>query len=60
VGSQGGGAGRPVDAEWLHRFHDRRLDAMVAEAVSNSPDMRVAAARVDQAVERARIVRRRR
>ncbi len=49
-------ARRPVDPRWLRRFHDRRLDALIAEAERNNPDLRVAAARVDQAAEQARIV----
>lgn len=51
-----GETSRPVDSGWLRRFGDRRLDALIAEAEANNPDMRIAAARVDQAAEQARIV----
>lgn len=42
------GAGA-VQAAWLSSFDDPQLTALVAEALANSPDMKVAAARVEQA-----------
>lgn len=35
-----------VANDWLRTFNDPRLDALVAEASTNNPDLRVAAARV--------------
>jgi outer membrane protein, multidrug efflux system len=49
-------ARHPVDTAWLKRFHDSQLDALVAEALRNNPDLKIAAARIDQAAEQARIV----
>ncbi|HYX63363.1 MAG TPA: efflux transporter outer membrane subunit [Burkholderiales bacterium] len=34
---------------WLAEFHDPQLDALVREVLRNNPDLRVAAARVEQA-----------
>jgi len=34
---------------WLATFEDPQLDALVAEALANNPDLRVAASRLDQA-----------
>ena len=34
---------------WLASFHDPSLDALVREALGNNPDLRIAAARVEQA-----------
>ena len=39
----------PVEAGWLATFGDPQLDALVAEALANNPDLAVAAARVEQA-----------
>jgi multidrug efflux system outer membrane protein len=50
------GSQRPVDADWLSRFNDRRLDALIEEAKNNNPDLHIAESRVAQAVEQARIV----
>jgi len=50
------GADRPVDPDWLRRFEDRRLEALVDEAQKNNPDLKIAASRVAQAAEQARIV----
>ena len=44
-GALGGG----VEQNWLAGFGDSRLDALVAEALANNPDLKVAAARVEQA-----------
>jgi len=39
----------PVGDAWLAAFRDPRLDALVAEALANNPDLLAAAARVEQA-----------
>lgn len=44
----GGAAGRVADG-WLASFGESRLDALVREALAHNPDLRVAAARVEQA-----------
>lgn len=41
----------PITGSWLSTFADPRLDALVAEAMANNPDLRVAAARVEVASE---------
>jgi NodT family efflux transporter outer membrane factor (OMF) lipoprotein len=46
-----GEAGGPVAGSWLAMFGDPRLDALVAEAMANNLDLRVAAARVQVASE---------
>jgi outer membrane protein, multidrug efflux system len=51
---KGGGAG-PVANGWLAEFKDPRLEALVQEALANNPDLRVAAARVEQASGLARL-----
>jgi outer membrane protein, multidrug efflux system len=38
-----------VTDNWLASFADPQLDALVQEAITNNPDLRVAAARVEQA-----------
>lgn len=38
-----------VQDDWLKSFDDPTLDALVREAIANNPDLRVAAARVEQA-----------
>lgn len=50
------GGSRPVDSQWLRRFDDARLESLIAEAERNNPDMKMAASRVAQAAEQARIV----
>jgi len=50
-----GGAAAPVVNGWLAEFKDPRLDELVREAVANNPDLRVAAARVEQAAGYARL-----
>jgi len=50
-----GGAPGPVTAGWLATFSDTQLDALVREAIVNNPDLRVAAARVEQAAGYARL-----
>ncbi len=39
----------PVDAEWWQGFGDPRLTALVEKAQANNPDVRLAAARVEEA-----------
>jgi NodT family efflux transporter outer membrane factor (OMF) lipoprotein len=48
--AEGAGPGA-VASPWLASFADQRLDALVAEAMTNNPDLRVAAARVQVASE---------
>jgi NodT family efflux transporter outer membrane factor (OMF) lipoprotein len=40
---------QPVLDDWISTFHDPALDALVREAIAHNPDLRVAAARVEQA-----------
>jgi NodT family efflux transporter outer membrane factor (OMF) lipoprotein len=51
--SSGAAAGPLTDASltdaWLTNFGDPRLDALIAEALANNPDLLAAAARVEQA-----------
>jgi outer membrane protein, multidrug efflux system len=49
-GPQGG-----VGGNWLATFHEPRLDALVREALAYNGDLRVAAARVEQAAAYARL-----
>jgi outer membrane protein, multidrug efflux system len=44
-----GGAAGAVTNGWLTTFNDPRLEALVREAIVSNPDLRVAAARVEQA-----------
>ncbi len=44
-----GGSTNPVGDNWLSSFRDPGLDAIVAEAITNNPDLRQAAARVEAA-----------
>jgi len=44
-----GGSVGSVTGGWLATFKDERLDALVREAIANNPDLRVTAARVEQA-----------
>jgi len=50
-----GGAAGAVANGWLAAFNDPRLDALVREAIANNPDLRVAAARVEQAAGYVRL-----
>jgi NodT family efflux transporter outer membrane factor (OMF) lipoprotein len=45
----------PVADRWLASFNDPQLDALVAEALANNPDLRVAASRVEQAAAYVRL-----
>jgi len=40
-----------IQDNWLASFDDPQLNALVAEAMSNNPDLRVTAARVEQAAQ---------
>ena len=42
-----------VDSEWVRRFGDGRLNALVDEALRNSHDLKIAAARVEKARSQA-------
>ena len=44
-----------VTDNWLTTFHDDQLTAAVAEAILNNPDLRVGAARVEQAMLYAKL-----
>jgi len=50
-----GGAAGGVANSWLAAFNDPKLNAVVFEAIANNPDLRVAAARVEQAAGYARL-----
>jgi len=50
-----GGAAGAVANGWLAAFNDPRLDGLVREAIANNPDLRVAAARVEQAAGYVRL-----
>ncbi len=41
----------PVADNWLASFDDAQLNALVTEALANNPDLRVTAARVEQAAQ---------
>lgn len=47
----GAAAGDPVQDDWLASFNDPALDTLVREAIANNPDLRVAAARLEQAAQ---------
>ena len=49
-----GGAQGTVAGEWLAGFKDPTLEALVREAIEFNPDLRVAAARIEQAAAYAR------
>ena len=51
--AQGGGAWPELD--WWKRFGDPQLDALIAEGLAGSPNIRLAQARLDQANAAARI-----
>jgi len=50
-----GGAAGAAAGGWLASFNDAQLDALVREAIASNPDLRVAAARVEQAAAYARL-----
>ncbi|MBS91405.1 MAG: efflux transporter outer membrane subunit [Sphingobium sp.] len=43
------GVPAPVEAQWWQRFGDPQMSALVEKARANNPDVRIAAARVEQA-----------
>lgn len=47
----GEAADGPVQDDWLSSFKDAALDELVREAIANNPDLRVAAARLEQAAQ---------
>jgi len=47
----GDGLPTAIEDNWLASFDDPQLDALVAEALVNSPDLRVAATQVEQAAQ---------
>jgi outer membrane protein, multidrug efflux system len=49
------GTAGPVASAWLATFHDPQLDSLVEEALRYNPDLRVAAARVEQAASYVRV-----
>jgi NodT family efflux transporter outer membrane factor (OMF) lipoprotein len=51
--SKAGKAG--VDTDWLRRFNDSRLTAVVDEAIRNNHDLKMAAARVEKARGQAKL-----
>ena len=55
--AQSGTAGVPgaIGDRWLAGFRDAQLDALVQEALANNPDLRVAAARVEQAASYVKV-----
>jgi NodT family efflux transporter outer membrane factor (OMF) lipoprotein len=52
-----GGAAGPIQDDWLASFNDSQLTALVAEAMTNNPDLRVTALRVDQAAQYVELAR---
>ncbi|MEZ5383948.1 MAG: efflux transporter outer membrane subunit [Prosthecobacter sp.] len=44
-----------VDDQWVRRFHDSRLEALVEEALENNRDLKAAAARVERARGQTRL-----
>jgi NodT family efflux transporter outer membrane factor (OMF) lipoprotein len=50
-----GAAAGPVAAGWLDTFGDEQLNELVAEAIARNPDLRAAAAQVEQAAAYVRI-----
>lgn len=52
--ARGAASGAVADG-WLSGFHDAQLEALVREAIANNADLRVAAARVEQAAAYAKL-----
>jgi NodT family efflux transporter outer membrane factor (OMF) lipoprotein len=50
-------AAGPISDQWLRTFADPSLDALVDEAISRNPDLRIAATRVEQSAAYADIAR---
>ena len=53
----GDAASEAIRDYWLAEFDDPELDTLVAEALANSPDLAVAAARVEQAAQYVELAR---
>jgi outer membrane protein, multidrug efflux system len=47
----------PIQDNWLATFEDEQLDALVAEAIANNPDLRVTSTKVAQAAEYVRLAK---
>ena len=47
----------PIQDNWLATFGDAQLDALVAEAIANNPDLRVTATKVEQAAQYVQLAR---
>lgn len=54
---KGGGTNGQIADNWLARFDDAQLDALVAEAIAYNQDLRVAAARVEQAAQYVQVAK---
>jgi outer membrane protein, multidrug efflux system len=52
-----GATAGPIADNWLASFGDPELTALVAEAMANNPDLRVTAARVEQAEQHLEVAR---
>jgi outer membrane protein, multidrug efflux system len=52
-----GASAGPIADNWLASFGDPELTALVAEAMANNPDLRVTAARVEQAEQHLEVAR---
>jgi len=52
-----GATAGPIADNWLASFDDAQLNALVAEAMTNNPDLRVSAARVQQAEQYVEMAR---
>jgi multidrug efflux system outer membrane protein len=52
-----GAAAGPVADNWLASFGDVQLNALIAEAMANNPDLRVSAARVEQAAQQVELAK---
>jgi outer membrane protein, multidrug efflux system len=52
-----GGEGGAIGDNWLESFQDAQLDALVREAMTNNPDLRISAARVAQAGQYVAVAR---
>ena len=50
-GWKAGAASGPIADNWLATFDDAQLNALVAEAMTNNPDLRITAVRVEQAAQ---------
>jgi outer membrane protein, multidrug efflux system len=46
-----------ITDDWLASFNDEQLDALVREAITNSPDLRITATRVEQASHYVKVAR---